>query len=222
MTKAGVVWAVPSVLSYNDVPFESLAAAFAGFSLPRPHDDEPFSAGRVMQHFGLRGNAKALTPFVLNVCTGEVMWIDTALTSRGYGHNIGSAGPRLGRIAADLWEHFGAGNRATLLELAAWHAAARARLVVVAHPDGTATRLPPAPPAATVAAIRAAVGTGGTVEIPAKAQVFACATDAARLAAIAGTDVADGSAALLVEGTAGAPWTPLTPGDLLSALAPAG
>ncbi|MER7009013.1 MXAN_6230/SCO0854 family RING domain-containing protein [Dactylosporangium sp. NPDC000555] len=219
---AGVTWAVPVVLSYNDVPFEALTAAFAGFSLPDGRG-AAFDAARVMQRFGLRGDARSLAPMVLHVPTGAVMWIDASLTTKGYGHNVGQRGARLGRVAADLWEHFAAGNRATLLDVAAWHAAARADRVVVAHADGSATTVPAAAPVEVAAAVRAASAEGGgsgTVAIPASARAFAAAIDPDRLAAIAGGDVAEGSVALLVDGAAGAPWTPVSAADLLAGLVP--
>ncbi|GAA3266610.1 hypothetical protein Dvina_21825 [Dactylosporangium vinaceum] len=218
LRQAGVAWAVPVVLSYNDVPFEALDAAFAGLSLPQTRR-EPFTAARVLQRFTLRGDAKSMAPFVLNVDTGEAMWIDASLSARGYGHNVGQRGPRLGRMAADLWEHFAAGNRPTLLDLAAWHAAGRAERVVVAHADGTCTAVPAGAPHEIVAAVRATSG-GGTATAPTGARTFACAADPDRLAAIAGTDVAEGSAALLVDGTPPPPWTPVTGADLLAALTP--
>ena len=98
-------WAVPVVLSYNDVPFEALAAAFAGFSLPMP-DRAAFDAARVMQKFGLRGDARAQAPMVLNVPTGEVMWIDANLANealRAPGRDARrAAGPAGGRPVGAL------------------------------------------------------------------------------------------------------------------------
>jgi hypothetical protein len=221
LAAAGVAWAVPVVLSFNDVPFEVLRAAFAGLALPQGRH-EPFTAAYVLQRFTLRGNAKSLAPFVLDVGRGEAMWIDASLSTRGYGHNVGQNGPRLGRMAADLWEHYAAGNRATLLDLAAWHAAGRADRVVLMHPGGTLSEVTATSPAGLVAAVRAAAGDAGscgTADIAPAARTLACAADPDRLALLA--EPAEGSAALLVDGTAPAPWTPVTPGDLLAGLVPA-
>jgi len=123
--------------------------------------------------------------------------------------------------------------------VAAWHAAARSDRILVVHSDGTATEVPVEAPASTVAAVRAsavgairgpavgaipasavgATGGNGIGSTPA-ATVFAATVDPERLASIAGTDVAEGSLALLVDGQAGAPWTPVTVPDLLSGLTP--
>lgn len=71
--------------------------------------------------------------------------------------------------------------------------------------------------------IRAAAAGAGGARTPQKAasKVSAATVDPDRLAAIVGTDVAEGSVALLVDGRAGAPWTPVTAADLTAGLVPA-
>ncbi|MFI2652795.1 MXAN_6230/SCO0854 family RING domain-containing protein [Micromonospora fulviviridis] len=222
LLSARVEWAVPVVFSYNDVPFEALDAAFAGFSLPE-RGGRQFDPARVVQRFNLRGDSRSLAPLVLNVRTGEVMWIDASLSTAGYGHNVGGYGARLGRLAADLWEHFCAGTRPTLLDLAAWHASARSDRIVVAHADGTTTQVPVGRGAETVAAVRAAAtrDTGdGTLSRPQVARAFVATVDQDRLMVLVDGEVADGSAALLLDGPAGAPWTPVSAADLAAGLVP--
>lgn len=222
LLSAGVEWAVPVVFSYNDVPFEALDAAFAGFSLPE-RGRRQFDPARVVQRFNLRGDSRSLAPLVLNVRTGEVMWIDAGLSTAGYGHNVGGYRARLGRLAADLWEHFCAGTRPTLLDLAAWHASARADRIVVAHADGTTTPVPVGRGAETVAAVRAAAtrDTGdGTSPPPRAPKAFVATVDQDRLTVLLDGEVADGSAALLLDGPAGAPWTPVSAADLAAGLVP--
>ncbi|MEU2170703.1 MXAN_6230/SCO0854 family RING domain-containing protein [Micromonospora chersina] len=222
LLSARVEWAVPVVFSYNDVPFEALDAAFAGFSLPQ-RGGRQFDPARVVQRFHLRGDSRSLAPLVLNVRTGQVMWIDASLSTAGYGHHVGGYSARLGRLAADLWEHFCAGARPTLLDLAAWHASARADRIVVAHPDGTTTQIPVGRGAETVAAVRAAAASGigdGTSPRPRAGKTFAATVDQDRLAVLLDGAVADGSAALLLDGPAGAPWTPVSAADLAAGLVP--
>jgi hypothetical protein len=150
------------------------------------------------------------------------MWIDAHLATRGYAHAVGRAGARLGRIAADLWEHFTSGNRTTLLDVAAWHAVARADRVVGVHPDGSATTVVAAGPGATVAAVRAAADAeSGTEPVPfPTGRLFVSTVDNQRLTALVGSDGLDGSVAMLVDGTAGPPWTSVEPADLIAALTP--
>jgi hypothetical protein len=184
-----------------------------------------FDSARVMQRFGLRGNAKSLLPLIFDVVGGHVMWVDASLSTTGYGHSVGRYGLRLGRVAADLWEHFAAGTRATLLDVAAWHAAARADSIVVVRADDSAVTIPVGAPAATVAAIRAAAATAEARRTPIASPVdgrtvFAATVDPQRLATIAGAEPAAGSVAVLVDGHAGNPWTQATAADLMAALTP--
>ena len=124
-------YAVPVVFSYNDVPFELLPEAFAGFSLPTEPDAQ-FDPGRVVQRFDLRGNAKVVVPLVLDITNRELLWVDVQITSRGYGHRAGRHSSNLARLGADLWDHFASGRRTTMLDLATWHAVGRADAIVVA------------------------------------------------------------------------------------------
>ncbi|MDZ5443547.1 hypothetical protein U2F26_12485 [Micromonospora sp. 4G57] len=133
------------------------------------------------------------------------MWIDASLPIAGYGHNVGGYGARLGRLAADLWEHFGAGTRPTVLDLAAWHASARVDRIVVAHPDGT-TQVPVGRGAEAVAAVRAAATRDageGVSPLPRAAKMFVATVDQDRLGVLLDGEVADGSTALLSQGGPG-------------------
>ncbi len=217
LAERGVRWVVPVVLSYNAVPFELLTEAFAGLMRPLTGGAQ-FDAARVEQRFDLRGNARMLLPMVADLTDRRLLWADLTLPGRGYGHSVGRHGDQLARAAADQWEHFAGGNRATLLDLMAWQAAGRADGVLVAHADGTYTEVPPA-----VEAIRAAAGTG-TGEVAAVDSVdgrtvLAATTDAAGLDRLVPGRVAAGSVALTVTGRPGEPWTQLHAPEALGLLA---
>jgi hypothetical protein len=211
----GVHWAVPVVLSYNDVPFEALAEAFAGFSKPTPAGAQ-FDAARVVQRFDLRGDSRALVPLVVGLTTGSTMWVDAALRGTGYGHDVERYGTQIGRLAADLWEYFTAGTRTTVLDLAAWHAAGRAGRVLVSHVDGTMTEVSTADGAvATVAGIRAAASLESGTETAVEGRVFVAGIDRA----VDGAPT-EGSVAVLVAGGAGSAYQRLDVADLTSGLVP--
>ncbi|WP_406036487.1 hypothetical protein OG799_18645 [Micromonospora sp. NBC_00898] len=77
--------------------------------------------------------------------------------------------------------------------------------------------------AETVAAVRAAAARDawdGTSPLPQAAKTFVATVDQDRLTALLDGEVADGSAALLLDGPAGAPWTPVSAADLAAALVP--
>ncbi|MDP9402020.1 MAG: TerD family protein [Actinomycetota bacterium] len=128
---AGVRYAVPVVFSYNDVPFELLPEAFAGLTMPTEADAQ-FDAARVLQRFDLRGDTRTLVPLILDIENRELLWTDVHLTSRGYGHRAGRHSANLGRLGADLWDHFTSGQRPNLFDLALWHAIGRTDHVLLA------------------------------------------------------------------------------------------
>lgn len=149
---AGVRHLVVAVLSYNDVPFEELPDAFAGFmevGAERAEDARPgrpprrtrrqvrkdtarertrYDARTVRQRFDLTGDAKIRIPMTVDLSTRRALWADVTLASGAGGHhNVWSYRTRMARMARDLSDAFAPGTRVTLWDLACWHAAARTR-----------------------------------------------------------------------------------------------
>lgn len=137
----GVRWAIPVVFSYNDVPFERLDKAFAGFMLPLT-GGEAFQADRVAQRFELQGRSRALVPMVVDLETQTLLWADLNLSTSGYAHSIASNRKALGRLGADVWDYFTAGDRTTVFDLVVLHAAARASALEVVLTDGRRIGVP--------------------------------------------------------------------------------
>lgn len=218
---AGVRYAIPVVFSYNDVPFELLPEAFAGFSLPAAQDAQ-FDPGRVVQRFDLRGDTRMLVPFIVDVTTRDLLWVDIHVTSRGYGHRAGRHSSNLGRLGADMWDHFMARRRPTMLDVAAWHGLARAREVFVADFDvRRASRINSEAEAAAVAnAIRDAASSTPAAALPEIAghSVLAVLRDADLVRTVLGGDCADGSVVAAPVGRAEAPWQTIRPDELLAGL----
>lgn len=136
LANAGVAYAVPIVFSYNDVPFEALTDAIAGFSMPTA-GGQVFDAGRVALRFDLVGAARVLVPMIVHLSDRTLRWADLNLSSAGYGHSVSRYAGVLGFAAEDMELAFGTNRRATFLDIAAIHAAARAERVWVRFPDGT-------------------------------------------------------------------------------------
>ncbi|MEO3773390.1 TerD family protein [Micromonospora sp. B9E7] len=221
LVEHGVHYAAPTLLSYNAVPFESLAEAIAGVMLPL-RDGEQFDGSRVAQRFDLRGNARLLLPMVVDLRTRRLLWTDLTLNGRGGNHSVGRHCDQLARAAADQWEHFLGGHRPTILDLLAWHAAGRADRILVGHADRTYTEVP-----ADLAAIRAVVAadTGEMRELPdlTGRTVLAGAVDLEALDRLvprvgATEPVAPGSTVVTVTGTPDTPWTVLRAADMLGQL----
>ncbi|QNS03835.1 MXAN_6230/SCO0854 family RING domain-containing protein [Streptomyces xanthii] len=121
----GVRYAMPVVFSYNDVPFEELPDAFAGFMGVERGARGRFDARAVRQRFDLAGDAKALVPMIVDLRTLRAWWADTTLPTGEGNHGVWRHREALRRLGRDLLDAFQAGDRATLWDLACWAAAAR-------------------------------------------------------------------------------------------------
>ncbi|MFJ3923494.1 MXAN_6230/SCO0854 family RING domain-containing protein [Streptomyces sp. NPDC090022] len=141
LARRGDVYAVPVVFSYNNVPFDELPDAFAGFmALPAgaPRDAE-YDPRTVRQRFDLAGASLVTLPMVVDLAARRARWTDVHLPPADGFQSVGSHGERLASVARDLWDHFGSGTRVTLWDLTVWRAAARCREVDVVR-DGELLR----------------------------------------------------------------------------------
>ncbi|MFI5483355.1 MXAN_6230/SCO0854 family RING domain-containing protein [Streptomyces rubiginosohelvolus] len=137
LTRAGVRFAMPVVFSYNNVPFELLPDAFAGFMALPSVDGRVahFDPRTVRQRYDLIGHSRVHVPMVVDVERRTFLWTDLHLPpSEGY-HSVSRHIDELGRAGRDLYQYFSAG-RTTLWDLAVWHAAARTDEVVVSRRHG--------------------------------------------------------------------------------------
>ncbi|MFC9297497.1 MXAN_6230/SCO0854 family RING domain-containing protein [Streptomyces sp. NPDC057011] len=133
LAENGDVYAVPLVFSFDDVPFDALPDAFAGFmALPadRPRDSS-YDPRTVRQRFDLAGPSRVCMPMVVDLAARRALWADVHLPPSGGFQSVASHGERLAAVARDVWEHFGSGARLTLWDLLLWRAAARSREVTV-------------------------------------------------------------------------------------------
>jgi len=131
-------YVVPVVFSFTGVPFHHLVRGFAGFMETPEGLFEPLA---VRQRFDLTGPGKIHVPLVADLWSRTMRWADLNATAFGRFHNVARHGEQLARLASAVEEVFGLGAHVSLWEVARWHAAARAREVVVRHRDGTATRI---------------------------------------------------------------------------------
>ncbi|SDT00463.1 MXAN_6230/SCO0854 family RING domain-containing protein [Actinoplanes derwentensis] len=215
LVAAGARYAVPMIFSFNAVPFETLPAAIAGLMLPL-RGGEQFDAARVAQRFDLQGVAQMMMPFVVDLERRRLLWTDLTLPGTAEYYDVGQFGDQLARAAADQQEHFLGGHRTTVLDVLAWHAAARADRIVIVHADGTRTEVPASP-----AAIRAAAALPSgepAASIAPGTTMLAGAVDATGLD---GLTPGPGSVALTVTGHPGSRWTALSTIDLFGELPPA-
>ncbi|GAB3422583.1 MXAN_6230/SCO0854 family RING domain-containing protein [Flindersiella endophytica] len=133
LRKLNARYVLPTVFSFNDVPFEKLERGFAGFMT---NPDGLFDPLAVEQRFELSGPAKILLLLVADLWTRTFRWVDLNLGGRAPAHSVEVHESRLGGLGAAVEDVFGLGDRVTLWELACWNAAARGQEVIVRRTNG--------------------------------------------------------------------------------------
>ncbi|MEV6181615.1 MXAN_6230/SCO0854 family RING domain-containing protein [Streptomyces sp. NPDC052015] len=130
----GVRYALPVVFSYNDIPFERLLDAFAGFmtlaSAAEEDRDASYDPRTVRQRYDLVGDSRVHVPLIVDLRHRTFLWTDLHVSAAEGYHNVHRHAADLGRAGRDLYQYFASG-RTTLWDLAVWHAAARADEVAV-------------------------------------------------------------------------------------------
>jgi hypothetical protein len=159
---AGARHVVVIVFSYNDVPFDAMTDAFAGYMTRRDQRGEIFDPRTVEQRFDLQGNAKIAVPMLVDLEARRTLWADVNLPPAHQFHDVGGYRGALAHLGHDLHAYFGANARPTLWDVACLHAAARAGRVVIRRRDGAlvaVTREPGEPVEAFLARVHAGEGT---------------------------------------------------------------
>lgn len=143
LRQRGVRYVVMTVLSFNGVPFETMAEAFAGYMLRASADGPVFEARAVEQRFDLRGSENLSVPLALDLGPGgapTMCWLDTTprarLMGEVVGHQVSGYEQVLGLSARRVLDAAGVEARPTLWDVAALHAAGRSDTVLVQHQNG--------------------------------------------------------------------------------------
>lgn len=140
LRRAGVARIIPVVFSYNNVAFDELPVAFAGFMARDETEGRHFDPGTVEQKFTLTGKSKTHVPLTADLTAGTMRWLDVNVRTEDGFHDVRRHGAELGSLVSQLEEYFASGARASVLDLALWNAAARTDVVFVRESDGTMTR----------------------------------------------------------------------------------
>ncbi|MFJ9696222.1 MXAN_6230/SCO0854 family RING domain-containing protein [Kitasatospora sp. NPDC101183] len=141
LDKAGARYAVVVVFSYNDVPFEDLTDAFAGFMTLDPAEAARVRKGafrpkELRQRLDLAGDARVCLPMIVDLRERTHTWTDLNVAADPGFHNLYRHQEKIGSLASDVLRHFGAGTRATLWDLACATAAAGSPEVLVRDRSG--------------------------------------------------------------------------------------
>ncbi|MER7751856.1 MXAN_6230/SCO0854 family RING domain-containing protein [Kitasatospora sp. NPDC097643] len=136
LAEAGARYAVVVVFSYNDVAFEDLTDAFAGFMTLDPAEAAgrrkgSFHARDVRQRLDLAGDARICVPLIVDLTQREYTWTDLNVGAVAGFHNVWRHRDEIGALASDVTAYFAGGSRATLWDLACATAAATTDEVLV-------------------------------------------------------------------------------------------
>ncbi|MFC8127962.1 MXAN_6230/SCO0854 family RING domain-containing protein [Streptomyces sp. NPDC057302] len=125
LANVGVRFVVPAVLSYNNVPFDELPDAFAGFMAVEGKGRATYDPRTIRQRFDLAGDAALRVPMIVDLRARQAWWTDVTLATGDGNHDVWRYRKQLGRMGNDLLDTFTPRGRATLWDLACWTAAAR-------------------------------------------------------------------------------------------------
>jgi hypothetical protein len=142
LAAAGARHVVTAVFSYNNVAFDDMAEAFAGVMVrdEAPEAGAAFEPRTVEQRFDLGGRSRASVPFVFDLSTRELRWLDMTQGVTGTHHAVHTQSEALAGMGQALDGLYRSGARVALGELATWHAAARAGIVLTRERDGRVDR----------------------------------------------------------------------------------
>lgn len=128
---AGVRYAAMVVNNYAGMAFAQLERGFAGLMLRDDARGEHFDPRTVALRFDLAGTNGVFVPLVFDLETDAMHWLDIYSRGQVELNNVATSNKAITRMCPNLISYFGGGARPTMFELAALHAAARTRRVVV-------------------------------------------------------------------------------------------
>ncbi|MER5639177.1 MXAN_6230/SCO0854 family RING domain-containing protein [Kitasatospora sp. NPDC002227] len=133
LTADGSRYAVMIVFSYNDVSFEQLTDAFAGFIQLDAADRAAgsYDPKAVRQRLDLAGDAKVCVPMIIDLADRHYVWTDLNTGADGGYHSVRRYQGEVGQLSRDVLAHFSPEGRATLWDLACATAAATTDRVLV-------------------------------------------------------------------------------------------
>ncbi len=127
---SGYRYAVMVVNAYAGLPFRELARATAGVMLRDDNHGLHFDPRTVELAFALDGTNGVFMPVVVDLATSQLHWLDAYAKGEFDMNNVASSQRALATICPAMLGYFASGTRPTMLQLAMYHAAARAARVV--------------------------------------------------------------------------------------------
>lgn len=127
----GIRYAVMVVNNYRGMPFSLLERGFAGLMLRDSDDGKHFDPRTVELKFAIDGENGVFLPLVLDLNDNTLHWLDVHAKGQLQRNNVENSNAAISKICPELIMYFGSGVRASMLDLARLHAAARCKRVFV-------------------------------------------------------------------------------------------
>ncbi|MGZ3456701.1 MAG: RING finger family 4 domain-containing protein, partial [Polyangiales bacterium] len=128
---AGFRYAVMVVNNYSGMAFGQLERGFAGLMLRDSESGFHFDPRTVALRFALSGSNGVYMPIVFDLREDTLHWLDVQATGGLAFNNVASSNSAITTICPTMMDYFAKGTRTSMFELAAMHAAARCRRVIV-------------------------------------------------------------------------------------------
>ncbi|MCW5802515.1 MAG: hypothetical protein KIT31_09010 [Deltaproteobacteria bacterium] len=133
----GIRYCVMVVANYSGMSFDKLDRGFAGLMLRDDTQGLHFDPRTVQLRFDLAGENGVYLPLVLDLETNTMHWLDVYAKGMFAFNTVEASNASITTVCPTLIAYFASGARPSVFELAALHAAARARRVFVRGRDGT-------------------------------------------------------------------------------------
>ncbi len=134
--RAQIRYAVMLVNNYRGMAFGALERGFAGTMLRDDTHGLHFDPRTVQQRFDLTGEHGIYVPLVVDLTADDLHWLDVYSPGKAALNTVESGEDSVSQVCQDLLAYFGSGARPSMFTLAALHAAARTRRVIVRADDG--------------------------------------------------------------------------------------
>lgn len=126
----GYRYAVMVVTAYRGLPFAALERATAGVMLRDDLGGAAFDPRTVELAFSLTGDNGVFMPLVVDLQTSRLHWLDAYSKGAPAMNNVANAQRSLATICPTMIRYFATRTRPSMLQLAEYHAAARATRVI--------------------------------------------------------------------------------------------
>ncbi len=133
---AGYRYAVMVVNNFAGMPFSQLERGFAGLMFREDKEGKHFDPRTVELKFAVEGENGIFMPLAIDLVDNTLHWFDVQSTGLFASNNVETSKHAISKICPEMMAYFSSGVRASVLDLALLHAAARCKNVYLRDRKG--------------------------------------------------------------------------------------